>query len=115
MHLSFEDAALAQLCNCGHLLQERWGSAQGLAVGRRLLLLSSAPDLDAVRSIPTCRAPSESETAEWNMTVRSITAITFIPQQRVPATTDGRTLPAAPPDTLLITSLTAIDPEGASR
>lgn len=51
-----------------------------MAVGRSLLALHAAPDLVAVRTIPTCRSGVNS--AEWSVSVPEAADIIFIPSQR---------------------------------
>ena len=79
MHLRFADAALARVCNSRSLLQRRWGQDRGAAVARGLLLLRGAPDLAAVRTIPTCRPGDGS--AEWSVNLPQTIEILFVPQR----------------------------------
>lgn len=104
MHLRFADATLARVCSSGRLLQQRWGRDRGLAVGRSLLALHAAPDLTAVRTIPSCRSGSDS--TEWSVSVPAAADIIFIPCQRVDV--DDPWNPAGLEPWLLVTKLEAV-------
>ena len=84
---------------------------RGLAVERSLLTLQAAPDLDAVRTIPTCRLASDS--TEWNVEVPDTAQISFIPQQE--SATDGSMSFKRTTPWLLITKVSAVITQGPRR
>lgn len=111
VQLKFVDAVLARACSSRRLLQQRWGRDCGLAVGRGLLMLRAAPDLDAVRTIPACRELPEIK--GWRIDVLEAARIDFSAADRRTSIHDQSSSLEAEDSLLLIREIVTAKSEGA--
>jgi hypothetical protein len=86
MDIWFGDDETAELCSRADRLRARWGAAEGMAVGRRLLQIEAAPSVEALQELPggLRRDPAD---GTWMIDIKGVATIKFELEN---GTADGR-------------------------